>query len=197
MRTHTIPHTTNSTGVPITPKTLEPALYWLYQAAQEYNEFDVWHMQEANAVTTRRIGQFFEKYDLLLTPTNEPSCMPAGPGTRYSWSPLDNVKDEEGGLVYAEKMMDASRYMVIANSTGTPAITVPAGMGVRGFRYGFNCMHLGFARTNCSRWLRNLNKPNQNGSTKSYQSTSANSRILRITPAHSTHTFLTWPFAVP
>lgn len=118
-----------ATGVPITPETLEPALYWLYRAAQKYNEFDVWHTQEANAVITRRYGQFLEKYDLLLTPSNDPCCITAGPGSGYS--PLDNVKDEEGALVHMERDMDAIRYMVLANSTGTPAITVPAGIGSR------------------------------------------------------------------
>jgi amidase len=116
-----------ATGVPISQENLEPTLYWAYQAAQKYTEFDVWHMQEVNAIITRRFGQFFEKYDLLLCPATAVAYIKAGPGSGFST--LEKLENGEQAFAWLETLIDESRYFMLANETGTPAIAVPAGLG--------------------------------------------------------------------
>jgi len=123
-----------TTGVAINQQTLEPPLYWLYRAAQKYSDFDVWHLQEDNAIITRWFGQLFAKYDLLLCPASAEAFIKAGLGSGYSL--LDKLENEEQANTWLSNVVDESRYYIPGNDTGIPGIAMPAGFGGRGLPLG-------------------------------------------------------------
>jgi Asp-tRNA(Asn)/Glu-tRNA(Gln) amidotransferase A subunit family amidase len=63
----------------------------------------------------RRLGSFFERYDILLTPT-QPMPTP-----RLGWLDPSN-EDQEA---YMERVLQSIGFTAIFNVTGVPAMSVP------------------------------------------------------------------------
>jgi amidase len=111
------------------PDTLEPAIWSIYQRAREITPARftaAW----ANANTARRaLGQFFTRYDIMLSPTTPGVAEPWG---RYSLSREGVDFDTIGGSIFAP----VTQYTIPHNLMGTPAISLPLVMHSTGLPIG-------------------------------------------------------------
>jgi aspartyl-tRNA(Asn)/glutamyl-tRNA(Gln) amidotransferase subunit A len=73
------------------------------------------------------VGDFFENYDLLLTPT---TAVPA--------FPIGNEPEEIGGMPVPDRRMGFTPFTYLFNMTGNPAATVPAGFSEDGMPIGLH-----------------------------------------------------------
>jgi amidase len=108
---------------------LEPMTYKHFKAADQYNKYDLWRSSFVNPRITRSFGQFFEKYDALLTPTSA-IRVPKAAG------PYSLLSNKESINVWLERVFSAARYTYPANDTGLPAISIPAGLDEDGLPIG-------------------------------------------------------------
>jgi amidase len=107
---------------------MEPMLRAQFEASEAYTKHDIWQAVMKNPVTTRRFGQFFEEYDLLLTPT-------AGfkvPLANGPYSMVNETDFEE----WFDLLFSMIRYTYPANECGFPATTLPAGLDSNGLPIG-------------------------------------------------------------
>lgn len=82
----------------------------------------------ANQIFNRRLAGFFERFDLLLCPTN--AIQPPVAGGRYS------VMTEMDGQEWTDNLFDAIPYTPLGNEIGIPAISLPAGLSKAGLPIG-------------------------------------------------------------
>jgi len=73
------------------------------------------------------VQDFFENYDLLLTPT---TAVPA--------FPIGNEPEEIGGMPVPDRRMGFTPFTYLFNMTGNPAATVPAGFSEDGMPIGLH-----------------------------------------------------------
>lgn len=124
------------TGTPLNLETMEPVLFWVHQFAQQ-NQVDIWEYWDLQALIpliTRQFGQFFERFDLLLTP-NDPVLTPEA-GMEAEFSPFDPVQSVEEAEEHFERLVDVCRYCGPANQAGFPSISLPSGQ-IDGLPIGF------------------------------------------------------------
>jgi len=115
-------------GRAVGPETLEPVTLAYYHFARGLTAADVaWAEGTANHLR-RGAGQFFERYDILLTPTLMRLPEPIG---KYSQSRAD--LDFYGFFRLCDEM---SVHMPLFNLTGQPAISLPLGMSASGLPVG-------------------------------------------------------------
>lgn len=121
-------------GAEITTDNCEPVFRYLIEAAKRYDLQDFMQMQLDNEIYTRQFGEFFQRYDLILSPVeavSAPLCGPEG-----TLSPLHAVNSESEAVGFIQRMTDNGRFMIAANDAGYPGISVPAGMDDQGVPLG-------------------------------------------------------------
>lgn len=104
---------------PIDNETLEPATLALWQLGHQLTATDlIGAMQMRNAVT-QSMGRFFQRYDVLLTPT-----LPDLPIARGRYN-----RHQAGmtGRDWMHHVFDQSPFTALANVCGIPAMSVPLG----------------------------------------------------------------------
>jgi amidase len=116
------------TGRIVGDQTLEPITLAYYQYARGLSAADVvWAERAANQLR-RSTGQFFENYDVLLTPTLMKTPEPIG---KYSQSRADlDFYD------FFRLCDELCVHMPLFNLTGQPAISLPLGVSSAGLPIG-------------------------------------------------------------
>jgi amidase len=96
--------------------TLEPVTMALYERSRQLGLADQVRVNEWINVISRQLGEFFTRYDLLLTPTTATPTPQLG--TIHTNRPIsvEQYFDEAFGFV---------PYTILNNATGTPAISLP------------------------------------------------------------------------
>ncbi len=116
------------TGRTIGPGTLEPVVLEIYKFARQMDPYQYLESLDWLNKARRKIGQFFVKYDVLVSP----SCMlPAPPHGPYGlnepgWDPVEYI-------VHGDKPV---QYSFPFNATGGPAISLPLAMHSTGLPIG-------------------------------------------------------------
>jgi amidase len=116
---------------PVDADHLEPVTLNLYENARNYSAADVISAKIALNTARRKVGQFFEKYDLLLTPTV--TRLPAALGT------ID-LNHDEGLEDWLYGTAQFNTFTNLANATGSPAISLPLCQSSGGMPIGMQFM---------------------------------------------------------
>lgn len=101
---------------PVDRRHLEPLTLEIYNSARQYSAADVIWARDALNTTRRTVGKFFEKYDLLLTPTLAQTPVPLGTIHQNQEIPLK------------QWYLGTSKFNTFTNlfnATGLPAISLP------------------------------------------------------------------------
>lgn len=116
------------TGRKVGPDTLEPVVLKIYEMAKTLNPDRFMAAIDWMNRARRRLGEFFEPYDLLLTPT---CAVPSPPHGLYGL----NIEGMEAAeyLVYGDKPV---QYCFMYNVMGAPAISLPLAMHSTGLPIG-------------------------------------------------------------
>lgn len=116
-------------GRPIAPGDVEPVVWSAYQHARALKAGD--YLQAINALHRlgRRMATFHQRYDLLLTPTLAEPPPPLG---RYAMDNPDFLDYRLGPT----GLWRYSPFAPLANATGAPAISLPAGRSSTGLPVG-------------------------------------------------------------
>jgi amidase len=134
-------------GRTVGDQTLEPITLAYYRYARGLSAADVvWAERAANQLR-RNVGQFFEAYDVLLTPTLMRTPEPIG---KYSQS-----RDDLDFYDFFRLCDELCVHMPLFNLTGQPAISLPLGVSPSGLpigahfvaQFGREDVLLGLART--------------------------------------------------
>jgi amidase len=116
-------------GHKIGPDTLEPVILSVYEAAREITAERFIAANAAANVARRRLGQFFTKYDIWLSPTTARVSEPWG---RYHLS-----KPGVGWHNLIAELFNAPcQYTIPHNVMGTPAMSLPLAMHSTGLPIG-------------------------------------------------------------
>lgn len=112
-----IDHLAAITGRAVDQTTLEPATLAVYEYGRLARVSDFIGALATRNQITRSVGQFFNTYDLLITPTLPDLPLPIG---HYN-------KNERklDGLGWVRHVMDQSPFTALFNLTGLPAMSVP------------------------------------------------------------------------
>ncbi len=119
---------------------LSPALAELVRMGSEVTAGEYFDAQLRRAAYTRRVEAFFDGYDALLTPTTAMRPFAADPH-----GPIEI----DGVLVDVDLDPGPYNLTVIANLTGAPAISLPAGLDRGGLPVGIQVMCRRFADDLC------------------------------------------------
>jgi amidase len=117
------------TGRKAGPDTLEPVILQVYEHAKRLKPADFFAaMGEINA-TRRRMGKFFQRYDVYLSPTTFRTSEPWG---NYNLGRTDVTMANLVEVIFA----GTCQYTVPFNIMGTPAISLPLAMHDNGLPIG-------------------------------------------------------------
>jgi amidase len=105
------------TGRPIDASTLEPATLALHRMGTELTAIDLLEAMHYRNVVTRSLGNFFGKYDILLSPT-----LPALPPEIGQYNAGQEQLDGKGWM---DRVFNHSPFTALANVTGCPSMSVP------------------------------------------------------------------------
>jgi len=103
-------------GRPVDSNYLEPVTLELYNNSKTISVADVISARAALNLTRRKVGSFFQKYDILLTPTT--AQLPAPIGT------IDQNQEVALGKWY-QGTSQFNAFTNLFNATGLPAISLP------------------------------------------------------------------------
>ncbi len=115
-------------GRSVNEETLEPVTLSLYHLAKSLTAAQVARAEGVYNAIRRKVGRFFESYDLLLTPTIAQLGDPIG---KYS----QNVTDVDF-IGFFRRCDQSDMYLPLANLTGQPAISLPLWHSDSGFPIG-------------------------------------------------------------
>jgi amidase len=113
------------TGMKPGPDTLEPVIWALYRGAKEIGRERFLTSVAALNATRRRLGQFFARYDIWLSPTTARVAEPWG---KYHLS--------QKGADVAELFREPIQFTAPHNIMGTPAMSLPLAMHSTGLPIG-------------------------------------------------------------
>lgn len=108
------------TGRPINEEFLEKATLVTHQYGMGVSGMDVLGALATRNTVTRALGGYFQKYDVLMTPT-----VPDLPLKIGEYNPVENTVD---GLGWVNHVFNQSPFTALANLTGVPSMSVPAGV---------------------------------------------------------------------
>ena len=116
-------------GTKVGPDTLEPVIHAVYHVAKEITPARFIAATGAANVARRKLGAFYSKYDIWLSPTTARVSEPWG---RYNLSRAvegwDNIIDE--------LFLPPCQYTIPHNIMGTPAMSLPLAMHSSGVPIG-------------------------------------------------------------
>ena len=121
---------------PIDADCLEPVTLKLYRISRNITAADVIDARAALNTTRRKVGQFFNNYDLLLTPTIAQLPVPIG------------TIDQNQNVALERWYLGTSQFNAFTNlfnATGQPAISLPLGQSSAGLPIGIQ-FAAGFGR---------------------------------------------------
>jgi len=104
-------------GRAISPDTIEPILLKAYERGKGLNATVYTRIMTVMNIVSRQLGDFFTRYDVLLTPT---LAIPT-PKTGVYHLNRPEISFED----YFSELMDAIPFTPLNNFTGTPAISLP------------------------------------------------------------------------
>lgn len=119
-------------GRKVSEETVEPVMMSFYEYSQGLTAADMFMAEFALNQFRRTFGEFFQQYDLLLTPTLNQLPAPHG---KYSKMRRDLGYEDYMGLCEETKV-----HTTVANVTGQPAITLPLGQSRSGLPIGIQFM---------------------------------------------------------
>ena len=105
---------------------IEPLTLACSESARRHDAADYISAVLATQRTARALGRFFERYDVLLTPTLAHPPLPLGA--------IDMQGDDWG--VYREQLLNEIPFTPLFNATGAPAASVPLGHDTDGMPVG-------------------------------------------------------------
>ncbi|MFJ7726807.1 amidase [Neobacillus sp. NPDC097160] len=109
-------------------KNLEASNWAIYQYGQKLTASDLLEAFEINNTVSRIVGEFFTRYDVLLTPAIAQLPWPIGI--------LDANDPSLNAEEWTERMMAYSPFTNLFNTTGQPAISLPLGWSSEGLPIG-------------------------------------------------------------
>jgi amidase/6-aminohexanoate-cyclic-dimer hydrolase len=113
-------------GRACTPEAVETATWGMAEMGRETSGVAFQAALETLHGAGRRLGAFFERYDLILTPT-QPMPTP-----RLGW--LDTMSDDRDR--YRGRVVQSIGFTSFFNATGCPAMSVPLAWGDNGVPQG-------------------------------------------------------------
>jgi amidase len=112
---------------PVDSNYLEPVTLELYDNSKKISVADVFSARAALNTTRRKVGKFFQKYDLLLTPTT--AQLPAPIGTIDQNQEVALEKWYQGTSQF-------NAFTNLFNATGLPAVSLPLCQSTAGLPIG-------------------------------------------------------------
>jgi len=114
-----------TTGRTPSSDTLERVNLWVLEEGRRYSALDMVRAMNRLNITCRQVGEFFETYDILLTP-----------GLATPPPPLGYLFADNEGIEVWDRMRNFTPFTHIFNATGQPAISVPAMLNAKGLPIG-------------------------------------------------------------
>ncbi|WP_225774723.1 amidase [Pseudomonas sp. Marseille-Q5115] len=106
-----------ATARPTDHSTLEPATLALYQLGRELTAVELLDAMHERNLVTRRMGQLFSDYDVLLTPTLPDVAPPLG---QYN-----SGQEKLDGRGWMHRVFNHSPFTAVFNVSGCPAMSMP------------------------------------------------------------------------
>lgn len=119
-------------GRKVSEETVEPVMLSFYEYSRRLTAVDMFMAEFALNQFRRNFGEFFQQYDLLLTPTLNKLPEPHG---KYS-----KMRKDLGYEEYMRLCEETKVHTTAANVTGQPAITLPLGQSRSGLPIGIQFM---------------------------------------------------------
>ena len=119
-------------GRKVNEETVEPVMLSFYEYSRALTAADMFMAEFALNQFRRNFGDFFQQYDLLLTPTLNQLPEPHG---KYS-----KMRRDLGYEDYMRLCEETKVHTTAANVTGQPAITLPLGQSRSGLPIGVQFM---------------------------------------------------------
>ena len=117
------------TGREIGPETLEPVTFTIYEHAKAMKPEQFLNAMASINTTRRKLGAYFMRYDVWLSPTTPRTSEPWG---NYNFGRTDVAFDEIAEKLYR----GAAQFTLPHNIMGTPAISLPLAMHANGLPIG-------------------------------------------------------------
>lgn len=121
-----LPFWAKATGRPVDGDHLERCTLAMYERGRSLSAVDLVRALQATQRAARSFGRFFERHDLLLTPTL------GLPPAKLGW--LDQDMDDVE--LYFERQMQQVPFTQLANMTGLPSISLPMHWNADGLPIG-------------------------------------------------------------
>ena len=102
---------------PVDDSTLEPATLALYRLGKALSATQLLEAMYQRNIVTRKVGQLFTRYDVLVTPTL-PSAQPVIGHYNAGQETLD-------GRAWMARVFDHSPFTAVSNVSGCPAMSMP------------------------------------------------------------------------
>lgn len=121
-----------ASGLPADESTLEQVTLAFLEHGRRLSALDLAEALASRNDVSREVGSFFTGHDVLLTPTL----------TTPAW-PLGTFDQDEAGVgpqTWLRRVFDVCAFTPLANITGTPAVSLPAGASRRGLPVGVQLM---------------------------------------------------------
>jgi amidase len=117
------------TGREIGPETLEPVTFAIYEHAKRMRPEQFLNAMASINATRRRLGAYFTRYDVWLSPTTTRVAEPWG---SYNLGRSDVVYEEIAEKIYR----GTCQFTLPHNILGAPAISLPLAMHANGLPIG-------------------------------------------------------------
>lgn len=108
-----------ATGRSIDAQNLEPATLALYRQGKDLRATALLGALFERNIVARKLGDFFERYDVLLSPTL--------PGLAPQIGTYNAGQEQLDGVGWMHRVFDQSPFTALANVIGAPAMSVPLG----------------------------------------------------------------------
>jgi len=106
------------TGRLINEENLEAATIAAYQYGKKISGIDILKAISIRNIVSRKLDRYFEKYDILMTPTIAKLPLKIGE--------YNKVQNDVDGLGWINHVFSQSPFTAIANISGLPSMPVPA-----------------------------------------------------------------------
>lgn len=111
-----------ATGRPVNEEYLEQATLAAYAYGKKISGIDILGAIAVRNTVSRNLGAYFQKYDVLMTPTVPTLPMKVGE--------YNKVQDQVDGLGWIAHVFRQAPFAALANISGSPSMSVPAGQDV-------------------------------------------------------------------